>query len=599
MFTLHCALRTLFFVWTLCGLTACAAAPLLPPATAVALPSPTPSPVATASLPTATRPLPPSTTASVPTPTLTPTATSIPEPRLDPELVRVYPLPPASGDWLSFDIEPVLSLGYDAPFTVTLALPDGRLLSRPVVPVGFDRQPRARFVWVWDTTGLSGSQSFTVTLLAPPDVRDSGLADNVLTLEVPLQNRTVLPPPEPGARWDLQSAAGIQLHYVTGSAAERDAATLLALAQSAYADVAARLGVTTTEALDIYAVDRVVGQGGYATSDWVAISYTDRAYAPAEMTLLLRHELTHRLDSAWECDTLPVLFREGLAVWVAGGHYWPESLPRKTAGLLQIGRYIPLEQLLGDFYRQQHEIGYLEAGALVAYIVEERGLEGVQRLCGAFAAAQGDEPARLAAGLTAVDLPAMPQLEQEWLRWLRSLHISAEELRILEGEWLLMDTMRLYQQLHDPSANFLTGILFDPAAAVERGITADLVRRPRDPEAVALELLLQMTQEALRAGDSEEAAYTLEALRVALHDGTSAAPEVVIRMRALVEAVMARGYEPYRTICFEDAVAVGQRAPGCVVYALDRSNWPTKRLLWAARGADLDSWTVVGPQLEN
>lgn len=593
MHTLQCGLKTLLYAWILLGLTACVAAPLSAPATPVASPSPasgTPSPPPATVLPSPTTTPPPASLS-------TPEVTSVTGPRLDPALVRVYPVAPTEGDWLSFDIEPVLPLGYDAPFTVTLALSDGRLLSSPVTPVGFDRQPRARFVWIWDTAGLSEPQSFTVTLLVPPDVQDGVLADNVLTLEVPLQDQAALAPPEPEARWDLRTVEGIRLHYVTGSAAERDAGTLLAQAQGAYADVAARLGVTTTESLDVYVLDRVVGQGGYATSDWVAISYTDRAYAPSEMPLLLRHELTHRLDGAWGCDSLPAMLREGLAVLIAGGHYWPESLPRKAAGLLQTGKYIPLEQLLADFYRQQHEIGYLEAGALLAYIVEERGWEGVQQLCGASAAAEGNDVTRLAAALPAVDLPALPQLEQEWLRWLRSLHVPAEERRILEGEWLLMDTMRAYQQRYDPSANFLTGILFDPASAVELGITADLVRRPRDSEAIALELLLQMAREALRASDPEQAEYYLAALDVALSDRASSVLDAVIRMRALVAAVMARGYEPYRTVCFEDGADVGQRAAGCVVYALDRSNWPIKRLLWAARGADSDSWTVVGPQL--
>ncbi len=106
-----------------------------------------------------------------------------------------------------------------------------------------------------------------------------------------------------------------------------------------------------------------------------------------------------------------------------------------------------------------------------------------------------------------------------------------------------------------------------------------------------------MAREALRASDPEQAEYYLAALDIALSDRASSVLDAVIRMRALVAAVMARGYEPYRTVCFEDGADVGQRAAGCVVYALDRSNWPIKRLLWAARGADSDSWTVVGPQL--
>ncbi len=68
-------------------------------------------------------------------------------------------------------------------------------------------------------------------------------------------------------------------------------------------------------------------------------------------------------------------------------------------------------------------------------------------------------------------------------------------------------------------------------------------------------------------------------------------------MEALVAAVLSRGYEPYRVVWVDDGAKVGQRAPGCVVYALDRADWPMKRVLWAARDAEAASWSVVGPQL--
>jgi len=394
----------------------------------------------------------------------------------------------------------------------------------------------------------------------------------------------------------MRATEGIRLHYLTGSAAERDLATLLPLAQGAYAEVAARFEVATTTVLDVYMLDRILGQGGYATSDWVAVSYTDRVYAPSELTLLLRHELTHRLDSAWGCDQLPSMIREGLAVLVAGGHYWPESLPRNAAALLQMGPYVPLQQLLDDFYLQQHEIGYLEAGALLAYIVEERGWEGMRQLCEAGAAASGEGTLRLASALAALDQPPLPELERDWLRWLQALHVTAEEGRVLQDGWLLMDTVRAYQSRYDPSAYFLTGILFDPAWGAERGITADFVRRPREARAIALELLLQMAQESLRADAPAEAERLAAAVQAALEPTASPPPEVT-EMEALVAAVLSRGYEPYRVVWVDDGAKVGQRAPGCVVYALDRADWPMKRVLWAARDAEAASWSVVGPQL--
>jgi len=576
--------------------SACAVSPpLLAPLTpAAALTGALTEPPATLSFPAAAPTATP--LAANVTPARTPTATPLPGPRLDPALVQIYPLGAVTGDWISFDVEPVLAAGYEAPYTVTLALPDGQTLSSPVSSVGFDRQPRARFIWAWNTTGLTGTQLFTVTLMAPPDAPPALPGADVLRVTLPLQAPETLLPPEPGVRWDMRATEGIRLHYLTGSAAERDLATLLPLAQGAYAEVAARFEVTTTTVLDVYMLDRILGQGGYATSDWVAVSYTDRVYAPSELTLLLRHELTHRLDSAWGCDQFPSMIREGLAVLVAGGHYWPESLPRNAAALLQTGPYVPLQQLLDDFYLQQHEIGYLEAGALLAYIVEERGWEGMRQLCEAGAAASGEGTLRLASALAALDQPPLPELERDWLRWLQALHVTAEEGRVLQDGWLLMDTVRAYQSRYDPSAYFLTGILFDPAWGAERGITADFVRRPREARAIALELLLQMAQESLRADAPAEAERLAAAVQAALEPTASPPPEVT-EMEALVAAVLSRGYEPYRVVWVDDGAKVGQRAPGCVVYALDRADWPMKRVLWAARDAEAASWSVVGPQL--
>ena len=234
----------------------------------------------------------------------------------------------------------------------------------------------------------------------------------------------------------------------------------------------------------------------------------------------------------------------------------------------------------------------------MAYIVEERGWEGMRQLCEAGAAASGEGTLRLASALAALDLPPLPELERDWLRWLQALHVTAEEGRVLQDGWLLMDTVRAYQSRYDPSAYFLTGILFDPAWGAERGITADFVRRPREARAIALELLLQMARESLRADAPAEAERLAAAVQAALEPTASPPPEVT-EMEALVAAVLSRGYEPYRVVWVDDGAKVGQRAPGCVVYALDRADWPMKRVLWAARDADAEaaSWSVVGPQL--
>ncbi len=104
---------------------------------------------------------------------------------------------------------------------------------------------------------------------------------------------------------------------------------------------------------------------------------------------------THALGG----DLKPSMLVEGLAVYLSGGHYKPEPLLPRLAALLPpeagcmpvaqalaggsaqavssrlcgLNRYIPLEDLLDHFYFAQHEIGYLEAGSLVEFMVDTWG----------------------------------------------------------------------------------------------------------------------------------------------------------------------------------------------------------------------------------
>ncbi len=67
------------------------------------------------------------------------------------------------------------------------------------------------------------------------------------------------------------------------------------------------------------------------------------------------------------------MLEEGLAVYLTGGHFKPEPLGPRAAALLDLGWYISLSNVANDFYNQQHDIAYLEAGSLVKYLVETYG----------------------------------------------------------------------------------------------------------------------------------------------------------------------------------------------------------------------------------
>lgn len=508
-------------------------------------------------------------------------------PGLDVDEIRIFPSVLFVGDRISVDVAPRLDAGDERDYSVTLTYPDGTSDEAPVALQGLDYRPRARFYWTWTAAGPARTTALTVTLNLPPEteVLDPHLADNRVVVPFTLHPQSEMHPPEPSARWMASEIPGFRLHYLTNAAAERDLAYLTTRAAWAYEAVTARFPAAD-ETLDIYMLDRVIGHGGYASSAWVAVTYTDRQYVPQNMELVLRHELTHRLDAAIDCDGAPSLLREGLAVYVTGGHYRLDALARKTATLLPSGRYIPLATLAQDFYLHQHEIGYLEAGALMIYVVDQFGWESVATLCGAAKASEaGDDVARFEAGLRAVSGLELAEFERRWMWWLRALPATAQESAALTAKVRLMDTVRAYQAAYDPSAHFLQGILFSPAAAERRGLTADFVRRPRAAEPIAVELVLEMAVRAWERHQPARAEELLAEVDLVLDEGVGASA-LASAVRAMTEASLARGYEPYRLVQNEDG--------SYLIFALEYADWPRQRILVGAR-AD-DEWLVTGPQ---
>ncbi|MFN2110972.1 MAG: hypothetical protein ACK2UI_15060, partial [Anaerolineae bacterium] len=461
--------------------TALSSEPPLPSVT----PSPEPSPTLTP-VPTLT---------PLPTPTFTPspvpTSASI-GPGLELDNVRFFPWPLYPGDWVSVSVNPRLPADVTGPLTLTWTLDSSDVLTAPVGFEGLDARLQARFYWAWRVPETTSTIPLTFTLLLPPDAFDPDLADNTLVVPVSPLPVEAFHAPEPEARWVSTELPGVRLHYLTRTAAERDLDAIADVVAAAYEDVGARFGFSAAgDLLDIYLLDRVIGQGGYASWDWAAISYTDRQYTPSDLGMVLRHELTHRLDAALGCHTAPSVVREGLAVYVAGGHYWAGSPVQDTAALRASVHYIPLSQLADDFYTLQHEVSYREAGAFIGYIVEHFGWEGMETFCRTTLSGEWeDTAARLSAGLLALGEADWQAFEKTWEAWLDAQSVSPETPARLEVELRLMETVRAYQRIYDPGAHFLEGILFSPADGAQWNITADFVRRPHEAEPVALELLL-------------------------------------------------------------------------------------------------------------
>ncbi len=507
-----------------------------------------------------------------PTPELTPTpSTDELHPLLLEESIHIYPVDLFVQDFYSLDVVPQIPVNFTHTLTLTVNFPDGSSQQRLVEPTGLDGKHRARFIWANQVP--SDTSPFRLTFTLELDEVQALLpyeaAKVSVTIPVTALPDTNLSQPEPDASWAITQTTGFRVHYITGTLAERDLDYILTEAQLAYSSITQFFG-EYSKTVDIYILDRVVGQGGYASSDWVAISYPDRTYSPIDIGSLLRHELTHRLDAAIDCDHAPALLREGLAVFLAGGHYREEPLISKASVVLANGYMIPISNLLSDFYVYQHEVAYLEAAAFVAYIEEEYGWEGIETVCKSASKAQGTDQDKMNAAIKAVADINYDSFVRQYRAWLNAQPLSVSDLELFEYELQLMDLMRAYQLTYDPVAHFLEGILFDPQEGERLDIVADFVRSPRSEKAVAIELLLAAGQDAILRQDTKFLSTLIEILESVLLDDNDDTP-VFQEIIDIIRYVRAVGLEPYYlTFRGESQYEVA---------VLSLTNWPQRMVI--------------------
>ncbi len=490
----------------------------------------------------------------------TPPTPSPPDLSLTPEDVTLYPLPAPGpggrwlfyrGDIISFEVVP-RHLGTISPEDLTVRIYRLQGTERQVLAEGtvgypaFDEVPRAHLTWAWDTQDAGGRETLVVHLDPDDRIRagDEDPANNVVTLTVRFIADAARPAPEALATWAMTTTHCCILYYLTCTRAERDLPVLTQATDRAVAFVQERLGVRLASPLEVYFIGRVLGQGGYVLGG-IVLSYPDRLYTGEGLETVLRHEATHVLDASLTGPMTPALLEEGLAVWVAGGHYRPESIPSRAGALVRGDRYIPLSELVEDFYRHQHEIGYLEAAALVAYLVETYGWERFlsfyrwpEEMAPAPPPEALDRALRRSFGL------GLEDVESSFRAWLSAQPTTPEEMQDVELTIRLFDAIRRYQQAKDPMAHFLSGWFPDAAEGKRRGITTDFLRRPRSPRAIAIELMFISAQEALRQGALNEAALLIGGAERAL-EGDFSVPSASEYL-AIARAVADRGGEAQR-----------------------------------------------------
>jgi hypothetical protein len=293
---------------------------------------------------------------------------------------------------------------------------------------------------------------------------------------------------------------------------------------------------------DVYFMDRVIGQGGYALEDMV-VSYLDRNYAGGQLDELLVHEAVHVIDRVIAPNRITFL-AEGLAVWVAGGHYQQQNLGQRMAALVEQGGYEPIRQVINNFFTYQHELSYLESASLIDYLVNTYGWPRVRDF---YANATADD------GLTLTDAidanlrdtfgRTLDQVEADWLAYLAALPRDLTAAQNLETTIRYYDTMRRYQTIYDPTAYYLYAWLPDPTEAAERGTTADFSRHPESETNIALESILLAANAALLQGEYDQVNALLGSVdRVLDSEGQFIDPQAKSYLD-IVRAVADEGYE--------------------------------------------------------
>ena len=411
------------------------------------------------------------------------------------------------GDQVSFEVLPssgFISEGHE----VQVSVDDKELGRAGFAPYGVVGRTEATLWWAWDTRDLQpGPETLTFTLL--PD-------GSTWQETVTLRPRNGVPSPEPGAHWAVLTSDCCTLNYITGTAAGRDIVSLAQVADEQAADLAARMDESLSEKIPIVFMPRVLGNGGFA-GNAIYVSYLDSDYLGNATAQVLHHEFVHWFDSLAGGDLRPTIFQEGLAVYLSGGHFNPEPLIPRAAALLELGWYIPLRTLADDFYPKQHEIGYLEAAALVEYLVETYGWEAFDAYYRDIHATPDDRDSQaIDAAIREHFQITFAELEGSYLEFLRGQMVPGDVRDDLRLSVQFYDTVRRYQQAIDPSAYFMTAWLPDYMTMSQRGIVADFLRHPEGMNNRLIEAMLVKADHALRAGEYEQAGKALKAANILL-----------------------------------------------------------------------------------
>ena len=462
------------------------------------------------------------------------------------ENVRLYPVPfIVSGDLVTFQIHPhvpeqvtVTDVDVDI-FIDDEVVSSGKLSSR-----NWAGQGEGIFKWVWDTSGGYGDRTIRVVIDGEDLIQngDENEENNETVFPVKIRKIGERPLEERDASWVTAETDCCRVTVLTRTAAFRDLPDLLEAVDFAVSQAAIRIQEEPDHKLDVFFIDKTIGQGGFAGSEMV-VTYVDRTYAGGNLHVLLVHEAVHVIDRQFAPQRIKFL-AEGVAVWASGGHYKSEDLNQRSAALLRTGQYMPLSNLVDNFYPAQHEVGYLQAGGFVQYLVDQFGWSTFREFYSETSADDAPtESEALDQNLQDYYGSSLAEMEAEWLDYVRTLSPDESDITDLETTIRYYGIMRRYQEIYDPTAHFLKAWLPSPLEVQDDGNPADLTRHPLTEINVTLEVMLHNAETALIEKDYTLANVLLDSLERILDENGAFADPLSSNYLAIVRITNAYGYE--------------------------------------------------------
>lgn len=398
--------------------------------------------------------------------------------------VRAYPGPEHyAGDVLTFEIQTDGSFG-DETLNMQMTLDD----NPPTEVSATSSFLNLLLPLALNTTNLTGPHTLKFRTA-------DGRLNETYSFEVlPADQR---PANEENAAWLVNEIDCCQLHYISNTAAARDIKLITEQFQQASEEVATITGGSMDAKLNVYLIDRIWGNGGFASEDGLVISYTDRYYGPTigekGLETLARHEMTHVTDPPRPAGDGIFFSNEGLAVYVAGGHYKPEPLAERGAALYDLGYYVPMGENI-----DQHELSYLHAGSVLTYIVETYGSDKLWEFLAADVDPTDGQVTPLETAIQSTFGISLNQFDQDFQAWLESKE-PGQQLDDLRITIELQDLRRKYQETYAPPPY---SIVWNVADTVARPSYLPVLIREADASAnAATELIITRAQQAIIDGD--------------------------------------------------------------------------------------------------